>query len=134
MIEERPPLAELSRQAGEGDFLHAVAEAVPQLLMRTDVKGLIGVGQHKRSPERLNWRDGHRERARHADRHDPCRGGRQHTGLGKHAGRENLRRCIEVELHAHSARFLLAHLAKAEARPGYGQSWGMRVRRRPVPR
>ena len=47
---ERLPLAELLRQAGEGDFLHAVAEAVPQLLMRTDVKGLIGVGQHERRP------------------------------------------------------------------------------------
>ena len=50
MIEERLALAELLRQAGEGDFLHAVAEAVPQLLMRTDVKGLIGVGQHERRP------------------------------------------------------------------------------------
>jgi putative transposase len=34
-------LAELLEKAGEGDFLRAVAEAVLQLLMETDVEGMI---------------------------------------------------------------------------------------------
>ena len=62
MTEERLPLAELLQKAGEGDFLRAVAEAVLQLLMENDVEGLIGAGRHERSPERLNWRNGHRDR------------------------------------------------------------------------
>jgi hypothetical protein len=42
MTEERLVLAELLEKAGEGDFLRAVAEGVLQLLMETDVEGLIG--------------------------------------------------------------------------------------------
>ena len=42
MSEERLPLAELLAKAGDGDFLRNVAEAVVQLLMETDVEGLIG--------------------------------------------------------------------------------------------
>src|SRR4051812_42841562 len=64
MTEDRLPLAELLQKAGDGDFLRAVAaEAVLQLLMEADVEGLIGAGRHERSPERLNWRNGYRERA-----------------------------------------------------------------------
>jgi putative transposase len=62
MTEDRLPLTELLRKAGEGDFLRAVAEAVLQLLMEADVEGLVGAGRHERSPERLNWRNGYRER------------------------------------------------------------------------
>src|SRR5947209_8135037 len=62
MTEDRLPLAELLQKAGEGDFLRAVAEAVVQLLMETDVEGLIGAGRHERSPERLTYRNGYRER------------------------------------------------------------------------
>jgi putative transposase len=62
MTEERLPLAELLQKAGDGDFLRAVAEAVLQLLMETDVEGLIGAGRHERSPERLNYRNGFRDR------------------------------------------------------------------------
>jgi putative transposase len=62
MTEDRLPWAELLQKAGEGDFLRAVAEAVLQLLMEADVEGLVGAGRHERSPERLNWRNGYRER------------------------------------------------------------------------
>src|SRR5215217_2884078 len=62
MTEDRLPLAELLQKAGEGDFLRSVAEAVLQLLMEADVEGLVGAGRHERSPERLNWRNGYRER------------------------------------------------------------------------
>ena len=41
MTEERLVLAELLEKAGESDFLRAVAEAVLQLLMETDVEGLV---------------------------------------------------------------------------------------------
>ena len=62
MTEDRLPLAELLQKAGDGDFLRAVAEAVLQLLMEADVEGLVGAGRHERSPERLDWRNGYRER------------------------------------------------------------------------
>jgi transposase-like protein len=63
MTEARLPLVELLEKAGETDFLRAVAEAVRQLLMEADVEGLIGAGRHERSPERLNYRNGYRDRA-----------------------------------------------------------------------
>ena len=63
MTEDRLPLAELLAKSGDADFLRAVAEAVLQLLMEADVEGLIGAARHERSPERLNWRNGYRERA-----------------------------------------------------------------------
>ena len=40
-----------------------LAEAVLQLLMESDVEGLIGAGRYERSAERLNYRNGFRERA-----------------------------------------------------------------------
>src|SRR3954467_2291080 len=63
MTEDRLPLAELLQKAGDGDFLRTVAEAALQLLMESDVEGLIGAGRYERSAERLNYRNGYRERA-----------------------------------------------------------------------
>ena len=62
MTEDTMALVELLQKSGEGDSLRAVAEAVPQMLMEADAEGLIGAGRHERSPERLNWRNGYRER------------------------------------------------------------------------
>src|ERR687898_1405647 len=62
MTDERLPLTELLQKAGDSDFLRAVAEAVLQILMEADVEGLIGAGRHERSPERLNYRNGFRDR------------------------------------------------------------------------
>ena len=62
MTADRLALAELMEKAGDSDFLRAVAEAVLQLLMETDVEGLIGVARHERSPDRLNYRNGYRDR------------------------------------------------------------------------
>jgi putative transposase len=62
MTEDRMPLTELLQKAGEADFLRAVAESVLQMLMEADVEGAIGAGRHERSAERLNWRNGYRER------------------------------------------------------------------------
>ena len=62
MTEDRQPLAELLAEAGDGDFLLSVAEAVLQLLMETDVEGLIGAGRHERTAERTTYRNGYRDR------------------------------------------------------------------------
>src|SRR3954469_20171786 len=62
MTEERLVLAELLEKAGESDFMRAVAEAVLQLLMETDVEGVIGAGRYERSGERTTWRNGYRDR------------------------------------------------------------------------
>ena len=65
-------LVDLLQKSGDGDFLRAVAEAVLQILMETDVEGLIGAGRHERSADRLNYRNGYRERsARHPPRLAP---------------------------------------------------------------
>ena len=61
MTDERMALVELLQKSG--DFLRAVAEAVLQILMETDVEGLIGAGRHERSADRLNYRNGYRDRS-----------------------------------------------------------------------
>jgi putative transposase len=63
MTEDRMALVELLQKSGDADFLRAVAEAVLQILMEADVEGLIGAGRHERSAERLNYRNGYRERS-----------------------------------------------------------------------
>src|SRR3954466_12659568 len=63
MTEERMALVELLQKSGDGDFLRSVAEAVLQILMEADVEGLIGASRHERSAERLNYRNGYRERS-----------------------------------------------------------------------
>src|SRR5262249_47415604 len=49
-------------KSGEADFLRAVAESVLQILMEADVEGLIGAGRHERTGDRLNYRNGYRDR------------------------------------------------------------------------
>ena len=63
MTDERMALVELLQKSGDGDFLRSVAEAVLQILMEADVEGLIGAGRHERSADRLNYRNGYRERS-----------------------------------------------------------------------
>jgi len=63
MTDDRMALVDLLQKSGDGDFLRAVAEAVLQILMETDVEGLIGAGRHERSADRLNYRNGYRERS-----------------------------------------------------------------------
>lgn len=62
MTEENNSLTELLQKSGDGDFLRSVAEAVLQILMETDVEGVIGAGRHERSADRLNYRNGYRDR------------------------------------------------------------------------
>ena len=62
MTEERMALIDLLQKSEDGDFLRSVAEAVLQLLMEADVEGLIGAARHERSADRLNYRNGYRDR------------------------------------------------------------------------
>ena len=62
MTEDRLALTELLQKSGDGDFLKTVAEAVLQILMDADVEGLIGASRHERSADRLNYRNGYRDR------------------------------------------------------------------------
>jgi hypothetical protein len=63
MTDDRMAVAELLQKSGGGDLLRAVAEAVLQILMQADVEGLIGAGRHERSADRLNYRNGYRDRS-----------------------------------------------------------------------
>src|SRR6185295_7420164 len=63
MTDDRMTLVELLQKSGDGDFLRSVAEAVLQILMEADVEGLIGAGRHERTGDRLNYRNGYRERS-----------------------------------------------------------------------
>ena len=63
MTKSSMPLSELLEKHDDGDFLRAVAEAVLQLLMETDVEGVIGAGRHERSDGRTTYRNGYRDRA-----------------------------------------------------------------------
>jgi len=62
MTDETLPLADLLAKAGDSDFLRSVAETVLQMLMEADVEGLIGASRHERTAERLNYRNGFRDR------------------------------------------------------------------------
>lgn len=62
MTEDRMTLIELLQKVGEGDFLRTLAESVLQILMEADVEGVIGAGRHERNQDRLNYRNGYRER------------------------------------------------------------------------
>ena len=56
-------LSERLEKHDEGDFLRAVAEAVLQLIMETDVEGVIGAGRHERAEGRTTYRNGYRDRS-----------------------------------------------------------------------
>ncbi|SER48006.1 Transposase, Mutator family [Tranquillimonas rosea] len=64
MTKSSMSLTDLLEKHDEGDFLRAVAEAVLQLIMETDVEGVIGAGRHERAEARTSYRNGYRDRAR----------------------------------------------------------------------
>lgn len=63
MTDDRLPLAELAAKSGDSDFLRTIAESVLQLIMETDVDGLIGAGRYERGEARQTWRNGYRDRS-----------------------------------------------------------------------
>jgi putative transposase len=56
-------LTELLAKHDQGDLLRSIAEAVLQLMMESDVDGLIGAGRHERAEQRTTWRNGYRDRS-----------------------------------------------------------------------
>ncbi len=50
---------ELLQKHDQGDLLRSIAEAVLQLMMESDVDGLIGAGRHERAEQRTTWRNGY---------------------------------------------------------------------------
>ena len=62
MTKANMDLTELLQQHEKGDLLRSIAEAVLQLLMESDVDGLIGAGRHERAEQRTTWRNGYRDR------------------------------------------------------------------------
>ena len=62
MTEDRMALIEAIQKANDGNFLRALAETVLQIIMDADVEALTGAARHERSPDRLNYRNGYRER------------------------------------------------------------------------
>src|SRR6187200_394828 len=62
MTDDRMTLMEALQKGDDGNFLRSLAETVLQLLMESDVEGMIGAGRYERSGERTTWRNGYRDR------------------------------------------------------------------------
>src|SRR5690242_7947461 len=62
MTDDSMALLALIQKSDDGDFLKNVAEAALQRIMDYDVENLIGAGPHERTPDRLTYRNGYRER------------------------------------------------------------------------
>jgi putative transposase len=63
MTKTNMDLSELLQKHDQGDLLRSIAEAVLQLMMESDVDGLIGAGRHERAEQRTTWRNGYRDRS-----------------------------------------------------------------------
>lgn len=64
-------LSELLAKHDQGDFLRGIAEAVLQLIMETDVEGIIGAGRHERSGERTTCQPARKTDPLSASESDP---------------------------------------------------------------
>ena len=63
MTEESMALLELVEKHGDGDFLRELGQWTLQRLMELEAETRCGAGRHERSAERVNQRNGYRERA-----------------------------------------------------------------------
>lgn len=62
MTEDRMALVELAEKYADGDLLRELGQLVLQRLMEAEADARCGAGLHERSPERVNHRNGYRER------------------------------------------------------------------------
>ncbi len=62
MTDDTMRLLEIVQKSDDGDFLKTIAETALQRIMDADVENIIGAARHERSPERLTYRNGYRER------------------------------------------------------------------------
>src|SRR5215831_9936037 len=121
MTDDRMALVELLQKSGDGDFLRAVAEAVLQILMEADVEGLIGASRHERSADRLNYRNGYRDRCL-----DTRLGPLTCASLSCARGRTSPP-CLEPRKTAEKALVTVIQEAwTAASRPGGSTNWSRR--------
>ena len=62
MTEESMALVELVEKHGDGDFLRELGQWTLQRLMELEAQACCGAGRHERSADRVNRRNGHRDR------------------------------------------------------------------------
>ena len=62
MTDDTMHLLDMVQKTDDGDFLKLIAEAALQRIMDCDVENVIGAARHERSPDRLTYRNGYRER------------------------------------------------------------------------
>ena len=62
MTEDRIALQQLLEKTGDADLLREMLSFASQRLMELEVEGLCGAGHGERSAERLNQRNGYRDR------------------------------------------------------------------------
>ena len=62
MTDDRIALIELLEKSGDATFLREMLGFVATRLMALETDGLCGAGPGERSPERINHRNGYRER------------------------------------------------------------------------
>jgi transposase-like protein len=62
MTEDRMALLELVEKHGDGDFLRELGQWTLQRLMELEAEAKCGATRHERSAERVNHRNGYRER------------------------------------------------------------------------
>lgn len=63
MTKSNMDLSAFLEKHDQGDLLRSIAESVLQLMMESDVDGLIGAGRHERAEQRTTWRNGYRDRS-----------------------------------------------------------------------
>ena len=63
MTEDRMALVELAEKYADGDLLRELGQLVLQRLMEAEADTRCGAGLHERSPDRVNHRNGYRDRA-----------------------------------------------------------------------
>jgi len=62
MAGDRMALLELAEKRADGDFLRELGQHVLQRLMEIEAQRRCGAGVHERSAERVNQRNGYRDR------------------------------------------------------------------------
>jgi len=62
MTDDTMSVLALVQKSDDGDFLKTVAETALQRIMDCDVENVIGALRHERSPDRLTYRNGYRDR------------------------------------------------------------------------
>jgi putative transposase len=62
MTQPTMALAELAEQGAEADLLREMIQYIPQRMMEMEVEGRCGAAFGERSPERMNSRNGYRDR------------------------------------------------------------------------